>query len=237
MDSEDFPSSTSSFSISRAFSDANALFLDRAGYYIAIAVLFMGPGEMAEIATRPDETLGAIIAPMLITILFGALAEGSITLGAFEQWKGIAFGRQLIRRGLAYFGAILVASLVITIGLTLGLILLVVPGLILWSLVFFAIPAIVEENLGGLAGIQRSFRMGTGNRLKIFFLSVLYLLILMGGEWVLGAVLSGGVGAVATWLFVGVAVAYGVVLEVAGYAQLRELQGNPLKVENSLRSQ
>lgn len=76
--------------------------------------------------------------------------------------------------GLQLFLPILAISLLATIGIIVGLVLLIVPGVIVYIVTIVAIPALVEERGGVFASLRRSFRLTRGSYLQIFVLLVMY---------------------------------------------------------------
>jgi hypothetical protein len=88
-----------------------------------------------------------------------------------------------------YTGAVAVASILASIGITIGFILIIVPGLILltfWSLI---VPEIVIGGAGALDAFGRSWRTVRGYAWPVFGTFVVVFLICVVGEIVLSAVL------------------------------------------------
>jgi hypothetical protein len=92
--------------------------------------------------------------------------------------------------------AYLLAVLLITPATTLGLVLLVVPGLYLFSRMFLVGPVMVIESLGPIASLRRSWRLTASTAWTILAFLVLGLLFVVGA-----GVLASGVGAALGLLF------------------------------------
>ena len=88
-----------------------------------------------------------------------------------------------------YLGTVAIASILASIGITIGFALIIVPGLILltfWSLI---VPEIVLGGAGALESFGRSWRTVRGYGWQVFGTFVLVFLILVVGEVVLSAIL------------------------------------------------
>lgn len=229
------PVAGGSFSMSRAFAEAFAHFGENSGFYIGVSLALAIPAQLATAMGAGGGFVGTFFFPLIVGALFGAISEGAITLGALRQCRGQPAGDDLVSAGLKFYGAILVAVLISASLFAVGIIFLVVPGIIVLSLMFFAIPPIIAEGASGVGGIERSMALGKGNRLEIFMMVLLFALVWMGGTVVLSLIFSVVplFGGLVTWLYGGVTGAYGTVLAVTGYIQLREIEGNPLSVETA----
>lgn len=89
-----------------------------------------------------------------------------------------------------YIGAVAIASILAGIGIGIGFILIIVPGLILltfWSLI---VPAIVIGGSGALESFGRSWRLVRGYAWNVFGTFIVVFLILIVGEVVLSLILS-----------------------------------------------
>lgn len=121
------------------------------------------------------------LAPAILVAVAAALVlHAALIRSAMAQMEGrpsnlgdnLAAGLRLF---LPFIGLSILASLAITC----GLILLVVPGVILacaWSV---AVPALVEENTGVFGAFRRSAELTRGNRWRIFGLAWAYIGIVL----------------------------------------------------------
>jgi hypothetical protein len=94
-----------------------------------------------------------------------------------------------ISAAMPFIGAVGVASILASIGIEIGFVLIIVPGLILltfWSLI---VPEIVIGGSGALESFSRSWRTVRGYAWNVFGTFVLIFLILIAGEIVISAIL------------------------------------------------
>jgi hypothetical protein len=87
-------------------------------------------------------------------------------------------------------GAIIVAAILAGIGIALGLILLIVPGLVLMTWWVVIIPVIVLENASAGESFGRSRELVRGYGWNVFGVIVLTILILIVASFVIGIALS-----------------------------------------------
>jgi hypothetical protein len=107
---------------------------------------------------------------------------------------------------------------------SLGFVLLVVPGLILSTIWFVALPACIGERLGPWASLRRSLQLTKGHRWKIFGLMLLVLVPTWGSPfvgWLLSTATSEFVGTVGEWLCTTIATAIAAAVVVVTYYDLR----------------
>jgi hypothetical protein len=158
--------------------------------YVAIAII-------GALLTAVLTWLGALIAALISLVgLFwvqGALvaAVEDIRDGRADLSLGETFSR--VRPQL---GAIVVAGVLAGVGVFLGLLLLIVPGLVLITWWVLVIPVVVLERTQAGAAFGRSRELVRGYGWNVFGVIVLTILLLLGFEIVLALVLA----PVADWL-------------------------------------
>lgn len=143
------------------------------------------------------------------TLLFGlamsALMYGGAIHGYLRAARGVeASLPECFEKGVTVLLPLIGLTLLWWIGISLGLLLLVVPGLILLTMWAAAMPALVGEDTGVIESFGRSRELTRGYRLKIFFFLLLFLIafylvfaVLIGGL-IGGASLGGLMGAMQT---------------------------------------
>jgi hypothetical protein len=89
-----------------------------------------------------------------------------------------------------HLGAVLVAGILAALGIAIGLVLLIVPGLILMTLWAVIIPVIVLEGKSAGESFGRSRELVRGYGWRVFGVIVLTILLLLGFSIVLGLILS-----------------------------------------------
>jgi len=112
-------------------------------------------------------------------IVLGTLGEAVIVHAAFQdmQRRPVRLAESLnvaLRRLLPILGFAFVAYLLISLRFSL----LIIPGLILYTMWFVALPACVVERLGPWSSLRRSRELTKGHRWKLFGLA---LLLIIGG--------------------------------------------------------
>ena len=174
---------------------------------------------------------------LLVGMLLGTLVYGCVIWISLGDLEGRAVTPQeALQVGLKRCLPLLAASLLFGMGVGLGMVLLLVPGIILAVMWAVLIPVLVE-NRGVFAAFGRSRALTRGNRWRIFGL---FLIAVIAAGFV-QAVLTGLVGGDATvekvngpsvMLSVAVLGLYGWLIMVlftvglaALYVQLRELKG------------
>ncbi len=167
---------------------------------LAAAMLYIVPYTVAGALTPADPVTGAVL--YLADLLLSAI----VTLGLLRIWLNITDGKavsfadlfSLAHRCLSY----LVLMLIVGIIVTLGFVLLVIPGII-WSLQFmFAGHAMADRNVGAFEAMAVSSDLTRGRKLELFGFSLL--LILING---LGALLL-GIGLLVTMPLTALALTY-----------------------------
>lgn len=117
-------------------------------------------------------------ASMLAPWLLGALLQGILVRATVFDLAGQ--GADIVRSSataLGLFLPIFAISLLTGLGLVIGLILLVVPGVMFYIMMIVAVPALIEERAGIFGSMRRSYRLTKGNWLQIFVLVILYALL------------------------------------------------------------
>ena len=142
------------------------------------------PGAVPTGATF-NQLMGAGFLVWLLTLVISALVQGALTRATVSASEGqrVSLGQSLasaIRVVLPLIGL----TLLWAIGLMIGFILLVVPGIILILVWAVAVPSLVIEREGVMAAFRRSAELTKGARWKIFGL----FLIIVVAYWLLSAV-------------------------------------------------
>ncbi|MEM8986180.1 MAG: hypothetical protein AAGC95_05600 [Pseudomonadota bacterium] len=113
----------------------------------------------------------------IVNIVATYILQGAIIHGAVNDFNGRpAQFNESLATGLRHAVALFIIAILMTIGLALGFMLLIVPGVILAVMWAVAIPARVIENAGVIGSFGRSRELTKGFRWKIF---LLYLIIII----------------------------------------------------------
>lgn len=178
--------------------EAWRLYRAHLGHLLSISfVVYLGVALLSLVLTALLTWLGAIIAAIVsIIALFwvqGALVEAvqDVMDGRADLSLGETFQRVRPR-----IPAIAVASILAGLGIAVGLILLIVPGLVLLTWWVLIIPVIVLEGTSAREAFSRSRELVRGHGWNVFGVIILTFLLLVAFSIVLSLVLT----PVADWL-------------------------------------
>jgi hypothetical protein len=177
--------------LSGVLSEAWALYRRYAAHFILISfVIYLVISAITALLSWAGGTIGAFIG--LIFSMFGTFLLQAALVKAVQDVRD---GRvdldlgQTVSAALPFVGAVALASILASIGIAIGFVLIIVPGLILltyWSLI---VPWIVIGGAGPFESFGRSWRTVRGYGWGVFGTYVLVFLILIVGEIVLSAIL------------------------------------------------
>lgn len=178
--------------LSGVLSEAWALYRRHAAHFILISfVIFLVISVITALLSWALGTAGAIIG--LIFSMFGTFLLQAALVKAVQDVRD---GRvdldlgQTVSAALPFLGSVAVASILASIGIVVGFVLIIVPGLILltfWSLI---VPEIVIGGAGALDSFGRSWRTVRGYAWNVFGVYILVFLMLIAGGIVLSLILS-----------------------------------------------
>ncbi|HLI40689.1 MAG TPA: hypothetical protein VKV35_03485 [Streptosporangiaceae bacterium] len=177
--------------LSGVLSEAWALYRRYAAHFILISfAIYLVIAAITALLSWAGGTIGAFLG--LIISVFGTFLLQAALVKAVQDVRD---GRadldlgQTVSAALPFVGAVALASILASIGIAIGFVLIIVPGLILltfWSLI---VPWIVIGGTGPLQAFSRSWRTVRGYGWSVFGTYVLVFLILIVGEIVLSAIL------------------------------------------------
>jgi hypothetical protein len=161
--------------------------------------------------------------------VFSVLGQAVIFYGAFQQMldRSFAIGESL-KRGLARFFPIFGLLICLTLGVGLGALLFIIPGMILWVMWSVAAPVCVVEGAGPLASLSRSAALTKGHRWRIF--GILFVIGIVNQivqgivQFGLAAAAGALVGAIGTFLWMALAQTYSSIAVAVIYHDLRVAQ-------------
>jgi hypothetical protein len=120
--------------------------------------------------------VGALIALAGVFWLQGALV---IAIDDVRDGRADLSVRETLNRILPQLNTLTFAGLLAAVGITIGFLLLIVPGLILITLWLLIVPAIMLENRGVFESFGRSRQLVSGHGWNVFGVIVLTVLILI----------------------------------------------------------
>lgn len=134
--------------------------------------------------------LVVLISALSLGLCSGAMLVGFIRLVS-KRIRGEAGTATDVFEGFSEFGASLIAMFLIAIGVFLGLMLLVIPGVIFAIATAFTFHAIALDGLGATAAIGRSYSLIKENLAPCFaLLLIVALMNAVGGSVIFGALLT-----------------------------------------------
>jgi hypothetical protein len=155
------------------------IYVDQASVLMpAAAVVFVFTGILTELLIVASSALAfvALIISLIATTLFtGMVVElvADVQDGRRDSSPG-----QLLRAATPVLGQLILVGIVAAVGIAIGFVLIIVPGLILITLWFVAAPVVVLENPGVFASLRRSRELVRGNGWQVFgVIFVVYIMI------------------------------------------------------------
>ncbi len=155
------------------------IYVDQASVLMpAAAVVFVFTGIISAllIVASPALALVALIISLVATTLFtGMVVElvADVQDGRRDSSPG-----QLLRAVTPVLGQLILVGIVAGIGIVIGFVLIIVPGLILITIWSVAAPVVVLENPGVFASLRRSRELVRGNGWQVFgVIVVVYIMV------------------------------------------------------------
>ncbi|MEN0064557.1 MAG: hypothetical protein AAGA48_20580 [Myxococcota bacterium] len=136
--------------------------------------MILNLGVMALIQSGALDAQGpALIGLGLVTLMLFSiaiqLATAALIHGVFRRLRGErASFSECIQTGLSRLGTVFIYSVISNIAIGLGTMLCVIPGLVLQTMWYVGLPAVVVENLDATDGLRRSDVLTTNHRWPIF---------------------------------------------------------------------
>ncbi|WP_193369525.1 hypothetical protein [Pelagibius marinus] len=136
----------------------------------------------------PPQAIGVgYLIAVLINMVLTYAAMGAVVYGTVAYLRGNPAGLgECLSRGFAAVVPVILVAILITIMGAIGMMLLIIPGIIVFVITAAAVPAAVVERPGIWGSIKRSAELTKGNRWRIFALLVIFYIVMMGIAWVLG---------------------------------------------------
>ncbi|HYI39046.1 MAG TPA: hypothetical protein VE053_01880 [Allosphingosinicella sp.] len=190
-------------------------------------------------------TIGVAIFSAVTAILLSMITQGALVRAtvAFSEGRKASLGESAMA-GLSVALPLFLLGILSALGVGLGLVLLLVPGVILYVMWSVAAPALVEERLGPIEAFGRSRYLTSGARWKIFGLILVILVVYLmfsAVVEVLSAMTYGGNADLSSNFMTGVPLGYLATTVISGtissavwgvvltslYVELREWKDGP----------
>lgn len=165
----------------------------------------------------------------VVALIFGFILYSALVYGTFQDLKGVPVSiGQNLSRALQVLIPVVVLSIIMSVAISIGFILLIVPGVILSLMWAVAIPVRVVEKTGIFEALSRSAALTKGERWRMLGLFLIFFLIAIVVSVVLGIIIglvsmaSFTVGALLNAIISSILAAFGAVLFTVLYAELRQ---------------
>lgn len=150
--------------------------------FSAFLIAYM-PGQVALVTFLPPQPVGQVALEALL-FLFAVemplyqMAHAIVLLRIITELQGrpASLGAS-IAQGLAAFPRLLLTTLLLVLGVLIGLLLLVIPAMIWLVGQFVVVPACLVERTGPIRSLSRSWALTRGHRLTLLALLVIYIAI------------------------------------------------------------
>jgi uncharacterized membrane protein len=184
------------FRIGPVFSRAWSVYAGNFVKFSAIALVIALPQLLSGDSKTAEGSAWTLVA-FIVGMIVNTVGQAVILYGAFQAMRGRAMLiGEAVRRGLSRFWSIIGLAILASLGILVGMILFIVPGVMLairWSV---ALPTCVVENLGPLAAMRRSAELTRGHRWKIFGLFILIVVIIIIAAMIIGLLVGGVAGVI-----------------------------------------
>jgi hypothetical protein len=185
--------STSEFRIGRVFNRSSAILSRNLVTYLAISGLAALPYELLSTAMDDHQDLDPVRpgVVVIVAMVFGTLSQAAIVFGAFQDMRGRQAGvGDCLRVGLERAVPVVGLAILASLGIGVGLLTLIIPGLILAVMWIVTAPACVVERLGPIQSIGRSTELTRGHRWKIAGAWLLIYLVAFSVETIMSSISS-----------------------------------------------
>ncbi len=206
------------------------IYVDQAPVLMPVAAaVFVISGILAEVleASGPGLALLALLIKLIATTLFTGMVVQLVA--DVQGGRRDSTPRELLNAATPVLGKLILVGLVAGIGVVVGLILFLVPGLILFTFWFVAAPVVVLERPDGLLALGRSRELVKGNGWPVFgVIAVLFVAVAVVAELLIFAAAAvGSAAALIVSVVLGVLTAPLAALPAAViYFELRRLSAN-----------
>ena len=173
----------SDFRVGRVLSRAASVFSRHFLTFFIVTLVAYSPITLLARApttatTDPAQALIMLGLGFVLLMVLGMLSQAVILHAAFQDMRNRPVNlAESLKVGLRRFLPLILLAFVMGVLLVLGLMLLIIPGLILYTMWFVAVAACVVERRGPWTSLRRSRELTKGHRWKIFGMLLLLGLI------------------------------------------------------------
>ena len=182
------------------------------------------PPKAGQLFTPDYELL--LLGVVTLTVLLFAICQPAIIYGAFQAMRGRDFHiGDSLRKSLERLMPVIGVSVLMLVLIMIGSLLLLVPGLVLWTMFLVAVPVCMVERLGPVQSLRRSAELTKGNRWRLFGMFLLLAIVVSAIRFALSGILVavGGrlVASIGEVAFDAVATSFELVVFAVAYHDLR----------------
>ena len=178
--------------LSGVLDEAWRMYKTFAKHLLAIAfVIYLIAAIITALLALAGGTIGILLGS-LVSIIAAFVLQATLVKAVQDIRDGhadLSIG-QTVSEAMPFIGAVAVASILAGIAITIGLILLIVPGLFLITIWAVIVPVIIIERSGALASFGRSRQLVRGRGWHVFGTLVLVYIIMLVVNIVLGVIFS-----------------------------------------------
>jgi uncharacterized membrane protein len=138
-------------------------------------------GQIAGNDASPVVVLALQLTSFAVSLVVGSFLAGGLFTFLFKVARGQPYAVSDVFSGGQYFGPMFVTNLLLQIGVGIGFVLCIVPGVILalgWAA---AIPLVVDRGISGVDALKESWRLTTGQKANLFVYYLLSVLVAIAG--------------------------------------------------------
>jgi hypothetical protein len=158
---------------------------------VSLPNLLIETASTPSAAANPSAVLWKVGIAFPLALILNTIGEAVIVYGAFQDLRGHPVRlNDALMKGLARFFPIIGLAIVSSIGIAVGMLLLIVPGIILAIMWSVALPVCVLEQLGPISSLGRSSDLTKGHRWKILGVIILLVIGNVLGAFLLGLLLA-----------------------------------------------
>jgi hypothetical protein len=178
--------------LSGVFDEAWRMYKTFARHLLAIAfVIYLAAAIVTALLALAGGTVGILLGS-LVSIVAAFLLQATLVKAVQDVRDGRADMSisETVREAVPFIAPVALASILAGIAITIGLILIIVPGLFLITIWAVIVPVIIIERSGAMASFGRSRELVRGHGWHVFGTLVLVYIIMLVVNIVLGVIFS-----------------------------------------------
>jgi hypothetical protein len=178
--------------LSGVLSEAWRMYKTFAKHLLAIAfVIYLVAAIITAILALAGGTIGILLGSF-VSVVAAFLLQATLVKAVQDVRDGHAdlSIKQTVNEAMPFIGPVAGASILAAIAITIGLVLLIVPGLFLITIWAVIVPCIVIERTGALGSFGRSRQLVRGHGWHVFGTLVLVYIIMLVANIILGIIFS-----------------------------------------------